>query len=70
VPRAFRPLLVAYPLAMAFSLVYLGEHYVADLAAGAALVAAVSYAEPRLLTALQARLARRSVVAGTAIEPA
>lgn len=70
VPRAFRPLLVAYPLLMAFSLVYLGEHYVADLAAGAALVAAVRYAEPRSLASVQARLARRRVAAGTAVEPA
>ncbi|HZU21176.1 MAG TPA: phosphatase PAP2 family protein [Gaiellaceae bacterium] len=70
VPRVVRPLLVAYPLLMAFSLVYLGEHYVADLVAGAVLVAAVCAAEPRLLGALQARLARRRVAAEAAIEPA
>jgi membrane-associated phospholipid phosphatase len=50
-----RVVLVAYPLAMAFSLVYLGEHYVSDLAAGAILTVAVCYAEPRLLRTLRSR---------------
>jgi hypothetical protein len=36
----------AYALTLGFALVYLGEHYVTDLAAGAALVAAVRRAEP------------------------
>jgi len=71
VPRAVRPLLVAYPLAMAFSLVYLGEHYVCDLVAGAALAWLVTYSEPRLLRALQARLRRRRAVdAEPVAEPA
>jgi membrane-associated phospholipid phosphatase len=35
-----------YALTLGFALVYLGEHYVTDLAAGAALVAAVRRAEP------------------------
>lgn len=35
-----------YALTLGFALVYLGEHYVTDLAAGAALVAAVRGAEP------------------------
>jgi membrane-associated phospholipid phosphatase len=35
-----------YALTLGFSLVYLGEHYVTDLAAGAALVAAVRRGEP------------------------
>jgi membrane-associated phospholipid phosphatase len=35
-----------YALALGFALVYLGEHYVADLAAGAALVIAVRRGEP------------------------
>ncbi|MES1248334.1 MAG: phosphatase PAP2 family protein [Actinomycetota bacterium] len=39
--RRWRVLLVLYPLAMAFSLVYTGEHYVVDLAGGGLLVAAV-----------------------------
>jgi membrane-associated phospholipid phosphatase len=36
----------AYALTLGFGLVYLGEHYVTDLAAGAALVAAVRRGEP------------------------
>ncbi|HKN93784.1 MAG TPA: phosphatase PAP2 family protein [Thermoleophilaceae bacterium] len=37
---------LGYALALGFSLVYLGEHYVADLVAGAALAAGVIAAEP------------------------
>jgi len=36
----------AYALTLGFALVYLGEHYVTDLAAAAALVVAVREAEP------------------------
>jgi membrane-associated phospholipid phosphatase len=36
----------AYALTLGFALVYLGEHYVTDLVAGAALVAAVRRGEP------------------------
>jgi hypothetical protein len=36
----------AYALTLGFGLVYLGEHYVTDLAAGAALVTAVKHGEP------------------------
>ncbi len=36
----------AYAATLGFALVYLGEHYVTDLLAGAALVAAVRYGEP------------------------
>jgi membrane-associated phospholipid phosphatase len=36
----------AYALTLGFALVYLGEHYVTDLAAGGALVAAVKRGEP------------------------
>ena len=36
----------AYSMTLGFALVYLGEHYVTDLAAGAGLVAAVRVAEP------------------------
>jgi membrane-associated phospholipid phosphatase len=36
----------AYSLTLGFALVYLGEHYVTDLAAGAGLVAAVRRGEP------------------------
>jgi hypothetical protein len=42
VKRSWRPLLVAYPLAMAFVLVYAAEHFVIDILLGWALAAAVS----------------------------
>ncbi len=42
-PR-WRPVLVAYPLVMAFTLVYTAEHYVIDILLGWALAAAVIYA--------------------------
>jgi len=38
----------SYALTLGLALVYLGEHYVADLAAGLALTEAVSRAAPRL----------------------
>jgi membrane-associated phospholipid phosphatase len=40
----WRYLLVLYPAAMGFALVYLGEHYVIDLAAGVAYALAVHFA--------------------------
>lgn len=42
-----------YAATLGFALVYLGEHYVVDLAAGAALVAVVRFAEPRLAPAAE-----------------
>jgi membrane-associated phospholipid phosphatase len=66
VPREARALLVAYPLAMAFALVYTGEHYVSDLVAGALLTAAVVAVEPRLTERVTALRARRR----KAVEPA
>jgi PAP2 superfamily len=42
VRRGWRPLLVAYPLAMAFVLVYSAEHFVVDIMLGWALAVAVS----------------------------
>jgi PAP2 superfamily len=42
VRRGWRPLLVAYPLAMAFALVYSAEHFVLDILLGWALAVAVS----------------------------
>ncbi len=42
VRRGWRPLLVAYPLAMAFVLVYAAEHFVVDILLGWALAAIVS----------------------------
>ncbi|MBI5340721.1 MAG: phosphatase PAP2 family protein [Mycolicibacterium rufum] len=47
VPRWWRPLLVAYPVAMAFTLVYSAEHYVVDLLLGWALAAVVILALSR-----------------------
>ena len=41
VRRGWRPLLVAYPLIMAFTLVYTAEHYVVDILLGWALAAVV-----------------------------
>ncbi len=56
----------SYALTLGLALVYLGEHYVADLAAGLALTEAVRRAEPRLhdparaLSALVQRLEARA----------
>jgi hypothetical protein len=44
VRRGWRPLLMAYPLAMAFVLVYAAEHFVVDILLGWALAASVSLA--------------------------
>ena len=41
VHRGWRPLLVAYPLIMAFTLVYTAEHYVIDILLGWVLAVAV-----------------------------
>jgi hypothetical protein len=48
VGRAWRPLLVLYPLWMMFSLAYTGEHYVADGIAGALAAGLVHVAANRL----------------------
>ena len=58
VRKRWRPLLVAYPLAMAFVLVYGAEHYVFDILAGWAVTAFVCTA----LTALERHRARRRAV--------
>jgi membrane-associated phospholipid phosphatase len=51
--RWLRPLVALYPIAMAFSLVYTGEHYVFDVLLGwvyaAAAIAAVRVVEQRLV---------------------
>jgi PAP2 superfamily len=47
VHRKWRPLLVVYPLVMAFTLVYTAEHYVIDILLGWALAAAVVMASNR-----------------------
>ncbi|WP_375490059.1 phosphatase PAP2 family protein [uncultured Jatrophihabitans sp.] len=51
----WRPLLVAYVLVMAFSLVYSGEHYVSDCLAGALLAVLVHVAGLRIERRLAAR---------------
>lgn len=58
-PR-WRPLLVAYPLVMAFALVYSAEHYVTDILLGWALAGLVMIA----LNAISARRARPAALAG------
>ncbi|WP_414685163.1 phosphatase PAP2 family protein [Mycobacterium sp.] len=45
---AWRPLLVAYVLVIAFTLVYSAEHYVVDILAGWALAAVVAFVVDRL----------------------
>jgi len=47
VPRKWRPLLVAYPLIMAFTLVYTAEHYVVDILLGWLLAAVLLAASNR-----------------------
>jgi membrane-associated phospholipid phosphatase len=64
VPRAWRPLLALYPPAMAFALVYTGEHYVVDCIAGWLYAVATFFA----MNWLFARRERRVVVAD--VEPA
>jgi PAP2 superfamily protein len=63
VPRGVRPILAAYPLAMAFALVYTGEHYVTDLIAGALCTVVVCLVEPRLTEALVRLAGRRQAEA-------
>lgn len=53
--RRWRPLLALYPVAMGFTLVYCGEHYVLDLVAGVAYALAVHYG----LNAWESRRARQ-----------
>ncbi|MGH3024972.1 MAG: phosphatase PAP2 family protein, partial [Gaiellaceae bacterium] len=48
VRKWLRPLLVAYPIAMTFSLVYTGEHYLSDCVAGALAAALVSFVADRI----------------------
>lgn len=57
VNRWWRPLLVAYPLFMAFTLVYAGEHYVVDVLAGWLCALAVHLAASRIERRRNARLA-------------
>jgi hypothetical protein len=59
VRRPVRVLLVGYALAMAFTLVYTGEHFVADEVAGWACSVIVYFAGSRLLDWQRARRQRR-----------
>jgi PAP2 superfamily len=65
VRRGWRPLLVAYPLAMAFALVYAAEHFVIDILLGWALAAAVS----ALFGLLDSWWSRRRTSKSAAAEP-
>jgi membrane-associated phospholipid phosphatase len=68
-----RPLVALYPLAMAFSLVYAGEHYVSDILLGWLYTIATVFAARAIIRRWQARqAARRPVRAGSepAYEPA
>jgi membrane-associated phospholipid phosphatase len=64
VNRWWRPVLVLYPLLMAFTLVYSGEHYLADVLAGWVAAVLICLAavpvERRLARAAQQRRNRRS----------
>jgi hypothetical protein len=62
VRRGWRPLLVAYPLAMAFVLVYSAEHFVIDILLGWALAAMVSLVIGQLDSWWSRRRASKSAV--------
>ena len=64
--RRWRALLALYPVAMGFTLVYCGEHYVLDLVAGVAYAVAVHYG----LNAWESRRARRVVAPVAVVRPA
>jgi hypothetical protein len=69
VKARWRPLLVAYPLAMAFVLVYSAEHFVIDILLGWALAAMVPLALGLFDRWWSRRRLSRSAIAGSA-EPA
>ncbi|WIM90095.1 phosphatase PAP2 family protein [Candidatus Mycobacterium wuenschmannii] len=62
VRRGWRPLLIAYPLAMAFVLVYSAEHFAVDILLGWALAALVSAAMSLLDSWWDRRRAAKSAV--------
>jgi membrane-associated phospholipid phosphatase len=64
--RAWRPLLVAYPLVMAFTLVYTAEHYVIDILLGWALAVVV----PLVMARVNLRLSRRSAAKADSLSAA
>jgi hypothetical protein len=59
VSRRWRPLLMLYPLAMGFTLVYTGEHYVIDILIGWAYAAVVYFAGSRVFAWWTRRRAKR-----------
>jgi PAP2 superfamily len=59
-PRWAKPLLAAYPPAMAFALVYTAEHYVVDILLGWAYTLLAVWAVARVARAIAARPARRA----------
>jgi membrane-associated phospholipid phosphatase len=59
-----RVLLVAYPLLMAFTLVYTGEHFVIDIFIGWLYAAATVYFGNKLLNAWDRRQARKRALSG------
>ena len=71
--RGLRPLAAAYTAVMGFALVYLGEHYVIDVAAGVAFAVAVWWlvaALERRRSASTDRLPAPACVATTPVRPA
>ncbi len=60
VRKAWRPLLVAYPLFMTFSLAYSGEHYVVDCLTGALLAVLVHLGAGRIERRRSGRAERRT----------
>lgn len=65
----WRPLLVAYPLVMAFTLVYAAEHFVVDLLFGWALAVAVLVGMGRVEPGRRSRLLWRRLGSGSRAEP-
>ena len=63
--RPWRVLLVAYPIAMAFALVYSGEHYAIDIVIGWIYAVGAYVAVERAADALAARRAARAEPVGT-----
>lgn len=67
VSRRWRPLLVAYPIAMGYALVYLGEHYAVDIVLGW-VYAAAAYAVVELVIAWNPRRRTERAFATTTLQ--
>jgi hypothetical protein len=65
--RRRRVLLLAYPLCMAFTLVYTGEHFVIDIVIGWLYAAATFFLGSKLLDRRDARRAQRRAVAAESV---